>query len=129
MTAVIEADGVATRHALPIPAYRTVHAWLRLWRGAPDVCVDCGGPAKDWAFDNKEPFWPSPQGPYYPDPSRYVPLCQSCHEIRDSGPVCANGHRWADGNRYRRKDGKGTICRACRREGMARRRRPKEAIT
>lgn len=105
----------------PRPTYRTMHNWLTVWRGpaAALTCADCGGTARAWAFDNKDPSWKSPQGAYYVDPSRYVPLCAKCHKARDtSTETCKNGHRWVDGNRYRRKDGGGTICRACRREWM-----------
>lgn len=106
----------------PRPSYRMVHIWLNTWRGkaADQTCADCGQTAHDWAFDNRKPNWPSKDGPYYPDPGRYVPLCRTCHIARDtSTEKCKNGHRWADGNRYKRKGG-GTICRACRREWMAR---------
>lgn len=114
----------------PLPAYRTVHAWVAQWRGpaSAQACARCGQPGHDWSFDNRQPSWPSEEGSYYPDLSRYEALCRSCHIQKDtSTETCANGHRWADGNRYRRKDGKGTICRACRREGMARRRKRQEA--
>lgn len=111
---------------LDLPSYRLVHSWVERWRGSASdqLCADCGGAGHDWAFDNHRPAWPSDDGPYYPDLSRYIALCRSCHEIRDgSTETCKNGHRWADGNRYYRKDGHGTICRACRRESMARARK------
>jgi len=112
----------------PLPTYREVHRWLVDWRGDPSTqtCAFCDSPAREWSFDNRSPHWFSDEGlAYYPDPRRYLPLCHQCHADRDSAEseTCKNGHRWADGNRYRRKDGHGTICRACRREWMAQQRR------
>jgi hypothetical protein len=110
---------------LVIPTHADVHLWLAKWRGkaSDHLCEQCSEPATSWAFDNEQPSWPDERGAYYPDPSRYAPLCATCHARRDQNKeTCKNGHRWEDNNRYHRKDGGGTICRACRREWMARRR-------
>lgn len=55
------------------PTYRTVHARLVAARGKASsyACVECGGPASDWAFDE-------PTG-YSTDLARYRPMCRSCH--------------------------------------------------
>lgn len=69
------------------PAYPTVHARLRRERGNASAhpCATCGGPAKDWAFDNAEPklIDPISGSAYFHDLDRYIPLCRSCHTTFD----------------------------------------------
>lgn len=81
------------------PAYRTVHERLYATRGHASgyPCADCGGRARDWAFDDDLTRDGTVQCPisgshYSADLSRYVPLCRPCHAQRDGrrrwGPVC-----------------------------------------
>lgn len=59
------------------PSQSAVHDRLRRVRGraADHPCIDCGGQARDWAFEE-------PSG-YSTDLSRYHPRCRSCHAKQD----------------------------------------------
>lgn len=68
--------------------YHAVHDRLRSRRGkASDyTCVECGGKARDWAYDYKcpdEAVWVERNLVYSHDVDRYEPLCTPCHRRRD----------------------------------------------
>lgn len=64
----------------------------RLWgRASLYQCIECGAQAKDWAYDgtdpsqllgsrdkNVDPGW------YSPYPEYYMPMCRTCHKLRDN---------------------------------------------
>lgn len=73
-----------------MPGYRTTHQALRRDRGPASGydCADCHRPAEQWAYDGQDPAgrwdwhrWGDHARlvPYSTDPSRYRPLCRSCH--------------------------------------------------
>lgn len=76
-------------------AYSTAHQRVRATYGAAKnyLCKWCGERAHAWAYDHTDPNQLLHQGvglwankspvPYSPDPSRYDPLCRSCHVKRD----------------------------------------------
>jgi hypothetical protein len=75
------------------PTYRRVHHWLRRERGkASDyTCIECGGQARDWAYDNCDPdelvgLVAGTKVGYSADLSRYYPMCHSCHLAMDRSP-------------------------------------------
>lgn len=62
----------------------------RLWGPASrHLCIKCGGPAKEWAYDGTDPsqlygatghgYWAI----YSRFPEFYMPMCQPCHRRRD----------------------------------------------
>lgn len=70
--------------------YVAVHDRIRRQRGLPTEypCADCGGPAKQWAYDHKDPneriaIDHGKPKPYSTDVSRYQPLCLRCHRRLD----------------------------------------------
>jgi hypothetical protein len=68
--------------------YCTAHYRVKKLRGAASThpCTHCGKVAKHWAYDHADPHeLTSDRGPYSPDPSHYLPLCQSCHKKFDGG--------------------------------------------
>lgn len=70
------------------PTYAGAHSALYAERGKADqhLCVDCGGPATDWSYDNSDPREftdPATGCAYSPDTSRYQPKCRSCHRRAD----------------------------------------------
>lgn len=97
------------------PKYATVHVWIRLDRGEPDIypCNFCNGPANQWAcVRNKTLREKRPNGwvTYSDNVYDYVPSCQKCNTINDRSPKgpCKNGHdEW-----YIDKNG-GRHCRPC----------------
>lgn len=72
------------------PTYGTVHSRLKRKRGIASQypCAECGEQAKDWAFDNQEPYWinPKTECAYHDDLSRYRPLCKKCHVAESARP-------------------------------------------
>lgn len=66
--------------------YHAAHKRIRLARGraADHACIDCGGPARDWAFNHDTPEERVRVDPvfgrtYSMDPDDYDPRCHSCH--------------------------------------------------
>jgi hypothetical protein len=68
-------------------SYQAVHLALNTQRGRArnHVCVDCGGPAREWSYDYNDPDEiRSESGTRYSlDIDRYQPRCVSCHRTRD----------------------------------------------
>lgn len=67
--------------------YSTVHQRIRRAKGkaADHLCVLCGGPASQWAYDHADPDEQmSDDGrPYRLDLDRYRPMCALCHRRFD----------------------------------------------
>ena len=65
-------------------AYQAAHVavYRAFGRAADYLCVSCARPAHEWAFDDQEPMLLDPVSGkrYYPDISRYRPLCRFCHD-------------------------------------------------
>lgn len=57
---------------------------------AGNPCVQCGGPAREWAYDGTDPaekYGPTRSGYhcfYSVYPEFYMPMCVKCHRSRDS---------------------------------------------
>lgn len=86
------------------PTYATVHSWLRINLGPAkhQKCTKCDSVANCWAFDNQEPYLIDNKcGPYYPDLTRYSPLCHTHHGQQDkSTEICFRGHVRTEENTY-----------------------------
>jgi hypothetical protein len=60
-----------------------------LWGSASQYpCVECGNPAKDWAYDGSDPAqcYGANHGKmqlYSLHPEFYMPMCRSCHSSKD----------------------------------------------
>lgn len=68
-------------------SYEALHTRIKRARGraAQYNCVECDGPADDWAYTYGCPReTQSPRGPYTTDISRYQPMCRSCHRSFDN---------------------------------------------
>lgn len=72
------------------PTYSTVHRRTRRWLGKASVyrCEQCGEQAKDWAYDGLDPEERTEviNGRamlYSLYTEHYVPLCRSCHRLKD----------------------------------------------
>lgn len=70
------------------PAWAAIHKRLDRERGKASriACVDCGGPAREWSYDNADPdqLVDAKKGCAYSlDLSHYEPRCTSCHRIFD----------------------------------------------
>lgn len=66
--------------------YRAVHARLVSSRGpaSAHACVDCGGAAQQWSYDNADrDERSSDQGAFSVDLDRYDPRCRRCHHAFD----------------------------------------------
>jgi hypothetical protein len=68
----------------------TIHKRLSKARGSATryACVECGKPAKQWAYDNADPAekWGLNNGclcAYSLDMDHYQPMCASCHKRFD----------------------------------------------
>lgn len=69
--------------------YGAAHSRVRSAKGPASrhVCVDCGEPSEEWAYDNADPGeirapMDSLLGPgclYSTDPAHYQPMCKKCH--------------------------------------------------
>lgn len=71
-------------------SYGGAHRRIYRERGAAKSyrCVDCGGPAAQWAYDHndeneKEELTPGGWRAFSPDPSHYEPKCVPCHKLSD----------------------------------------------
>ena len=77
----------------PAMDYKAVHQRLRTKRGkaADHLCVECFGPAKEWAYDHTDPHpltdWVEGRSwvTYSADLDRYHPMCIKCHRNMDLG--------------------------------------------
>lgn len=85
---------IATRRAerMVVPTYGAAHHWVRQARGSASEhqCVDCGDPAREWAYDHTDPDEMSEkQGrltlSYSAKPQHYQPMCKPCHRRFDAG--------------------------------------------
>lgn len=83
-------SGVRRRRGRPLvarPTYETVHSRLHRGRGPAwqFCCVDCGGPASEWSYDNSCPDeLVDARGLRYSiNPDRYAPRCSPCHAVLD----------------------------------------------
>lgn len=67
--------------------YSAVHQRLRLQLGpaSRQVCVSCGRPASDWAYDHRarKVQFSSTGLPFTTDLSHYQPMCRVCHKAMD----------------------------------------------
>ena len=129
-----------------VVTYRGVHARLERDFGPASQygCVDCGDPAHDWSYDNDDPeelsqFLAGRWWIYSLDQSHYAPRCKPCHirldrstgvavfdvSVRRDKSRCAHGHPVTPENSYVRSNGH-RVCRVCRREDAARRRRARQ---
>lgn len=66
--------------------YNAAHERVRQLRGlaSTHLCAHCLKPAQGWAYDHTDPNERREKGkrdagPYSPDPSHYIPLCNLCH--------------------------------------------------
>lgn len=126
---------------LDVVGYRGLHARLvRDFGVASDhSCVDCGGRADDWSYDNADPseliqMIDGKPWSYSLDPDHYAPRCATCHirldrstgasvydvRIRADKSLCAHGHVLTAANTY--VNGKRRVCRTCRNEAEVLRR-------
>ena len=122
--------------------YRSAHSRVQRFFGPASTleCIDCGGAAREWAYDGTDPSERSEQvrvrGEMWPVtysvwPEFYMPLCFGCHRRRDAGARaasrthCFNGlHPMTPENTYERPSRPGRReCVACREAGYRRRRR------
>lgn len=75
------------------------HRRVRKARGpaSDHSCVDCGGTAKEWAYDHKDPEERAhPQGAFSLKVEHYQPMCVSCHRRFDrAGDNLRKGRRSA----------------------------------
>lgn len=67
--------------------YTGAHMRLRAARGSArqHACIDCGGPAKHWSYNHRDPNEIARPGgpPYSGDPGMYDPRCVPCHKRFD----------------------------------------------
>lgn len=67
--------------------YRSIHRLVQKLHGSArlHICVKCGDPASDWAYDHADPreSYDHRGRPFSGDPNRYMPLCRQCHCIFD----------------------------------------------
>lgn len=77
------------------PGYVAMHARVRSQRGPAKThqCVECGGPAKTWAYDHSDPneiphevrTGDAAYVIYFSrDVDRYQPMCVPCHKLMDN---------------------------------------------
>lgn len=121
--------GSASHHWLgDAVTYAAAHLRVKRLRGRASLhlCAHCGGRARDWAYDHKDPkelTGPAgpglPDAPYSADPSHYIPLCKPCHTRFDSfGETCKHGHpRTAENTHVDRRGWRS--CKPCRRAAAA----------
>lgn len=73
--------------------YTEHHTMLRALRGkaSEHPCHDCGGPARDWSYDRRDPAevieWQAGEVAWRVwsrDVDRYVPRCRPCHWRHDN---------------------------------------------
>ena len=108
-----------------VPSYHAVHTDLWRFRGPAKSyrCVNCGGPAEQWAYSGPSPAkYASSSGEYSDDLSLYEPMCHMCHIRKDkpwTATHCKNGHPRVPENRYFR-NGKEANCIPCNREAARR---------
>lgn len=85
---------VAPRHLREVTTCSGAHQRVyALWGRAADyLCIQCGGPAKDWAYDGTDPNQGygviGAQGEWHYQyfsswPEFYMPMCRRCHGGRD----------------------------------------------
>lgn len=66
--------------------YAGAHQRVRAQRGPASryACVDCGGRARHWSYDRRDPnVVASEHGPYSTDVTYYEPRCVTCHKAFD----------------------------------------------
>ncbi|AYB69921.1 hypothetical protein SEA_LITTLELAF_31 [Mycobacterium phage LittleLaf] len=86
--------------------YNSAHHKLRRTRGKASAhsCVECGGPASDWAYlggDPDEQWCEQYQRTFSLNFDLYVPKCRRCHLATDLAvEVCSRGHEMTGDNVY-----------------------------
>lgn len=72
--------------------YAGAHRRLERYRGRAvgQACVDCAGPAHQWAYDHADPDERTElvggyRVPFSVNPDHYRPMCRSCHKRFDLG--------------------------------------------
>lgn len=137
-----EVDQTATGASSPFwqganVGYYSAHNRVKaLWGKATNyLCVDCGLPASQWAYDGTDPDerFQEVHGyeiSYSPWPEFYMPMCISCHKFRDGRARsnkrthCREGHELSAENTReviysKTKDGRRTVrsrqCQTCQR--------------
>lgn len=75
----------------PMTAYGVVHYLLQKQRGRASAhqCVDCGRPARQWAYDHKDVFerideYAHPPMVFSVNFEHYQPMCLACHKALDN---------------------------------------------
>lgn len=78
------------------PGYRAMHHRVSKMLGSAreQSCVDCGGQAAEWSYDNSDPdeitgMSGDSQVAYSLDQSRYQPRCIPCHRAFDGTHILA----------------------------------------
>ena len=66
-------------------AYNKAHyRVVKLWGPARNyLCIACGDPARDWAYDGTDPGERGVKRKYSLWPEFYMPMCHACHLGRD----------------------------------------------
>lgn len=74
-----------------VPTFAAIHKRLARQRGSASlhVCVDCGGQAREWSYDNRDDQELVGRSgrfavAYSLDLSHYEPRCSSCHRLFDN---------------------------------------------
>jgi hypothetical protein len=80
---------------IPDPTYAACHSRVYRAKGSARkyLCVSCGEPARDWAYDHDDPNELTGvdlngrdvayEVRYSADPEHYIPLCIPCHRVFD----------------------------------------------
>lgn len=84
------------------PKFSAIHKRLERTRGRASnfACIDCGGTAREWSYNNADPdelheLMGAAEVPYSLDLANYDPRCTSCHRTFDGAG--ANRNRDAAG--------------------------------
>lgn len=125
--------------------YHVAHTHIRqeAGRASENLCIGCGAPAKEWAYDGTDPSEKQQmlrvKGSDYPVrysvwPEFYKPLCYPCHRAEDAGERWQKvkyyrcGHPRVPENMILRRNGRPNGCRTCKlADDRARYQRSREA--
>lgn len=71
--------------------YISAHFRVRRAKGSATqyACVQCDGPAHEWAYDHQDPDEKAEDGKgnYSTKPEHYQPMCRTCHRRMDCNPA------------------------------------------